>query len=153
MRFLGREHGYRTTRESSFSFLGHAHFNDGFIIFFDLQYLADYFDSHNEWHKQLLAVNLVHISPPGAGMALLDGAARLLPPGGPLILYGPWRVRGEPLAPSNLAFDSALKERDKSYGLRELTAFAAEAGRRGLALAERRTMPANNLMLRFVRAD
>ena len=100
----------------------------------------------------VLAINLVHISPPEAGMALLDGAARLLPPGGPLILYGPWRVQGEPLALSNLAFDTALKERDLSYGLRELTAFAAEADKRGLELAERRAMPANNLMLRFVRA-
>jgi hypothetical protein len=100
----------------------------------------------------ILAVNLVHISPPEAGMALLDGAARLLPPSGPLILYGPWRVRGEPLAPSNLAFDQALRERDPAYGLRELGAFAAEARTRGLRLAERRPMPANNLMLRFVAA-
>jgi hypothetical protein len=97
----------------------------------------------------VLAINLVHISPPEAGLALLDGAARLLPPGAPLILYGPWRVPGEPLAPSNLAFDAALKERDPSYGLRDLRAFAAEASRRGLPLAERRAMPANNLMLRF----
>ncbi len=98
----------------------------------------------------ILAINMVHISPPEAGMALLDGAARLLPPQAPLILYGPWRVRGEPLAPSNLAFDQALKERDSSFGLREVGAFAAEAASRGLRLAERRTMPANNLMLRFV---
>lgn len=99
----------------------------------------------------VLAINLVHISPPEAGLALLDGAARLLQPGGPLILYGPWRVRGQPLAPSNLAFDAALKERDPSYGLREVGAFANEAGARGFRLAERRAMPANNLMLRFVR--
>jgi hypothetical protein len=100
----------------------------------------------------ILAINLVHISPLDAGMALLDGAARLLPPGAPLILYGPWRIRGQPLAPSNLAFDQALKAREPSYGLREVGAFAAEASKRGLRLAERRTMPANNLMLRFVAA-
>lgn len=98
----------------------------------------------------LLAVNLVHISPPDASEGLLDGAARLLPPGAPLILYGPWRVRGEPLAPSNLAFDQALKARDPSFGLRELGAFADQARARGLRLAQRRPMPANNLMLRFV---
>jgi hypothetical protein len=100
----------------------------------------------------ILAINLVHISPPAAGIGLLDGAARLLAPGAPLILYGPWRVRGEPLVPSNLAFDAALKERDPRYGLRELTAYSAEARSRGLVLTERRAMPANNLMLRFVRA-
>ncbi|WP_300975222.1 DUF938 domain-containing protein [Sphingomonas sp. LHG3406-1] len=97
----------------------------------------------------ILAVNLVHISPWEASLGLFAGAARLLPAGAPLILYGPWRVRGEPLAPSNLAFDAALKERDPRYGLRELTAFAAEARKHGLALARRVGMPANNLMLRF----
>lgn len=98
----------------------------------------------------LVAINLVHISPPAASIGLLDGAARLLPPGGSLILYGPWRVRGEPLAPSNLAFDGALRERDPTFGLRDVGAFAAEARARGLRLTERRSMPANNLMLRFV---
>jgi hypothetical protein len=102
--------------------------------------------------EAVLAINLVHISPQEAGLALLDGAARLLPSGAPLILYGPWRVPGEPLAPSNLAFEAALKDRDPSYGLRDLHAFAEEAVKRGLRLTERRTMPANNLMLRFVAA-
>ena len=48
-------------------------------------------------------------------------------------------------------FDAALKERDSRFGLRELSTFAAEARAAGLALAERRVMPANNLMLRFER--
>ncbi|GAA4036676.1 DUF938 domain-containing protein [Sphingomonas rosea] len=101
----------------------------------------------------ILAVNLVHISPPEASTGLLAGAARLLSPGAPLILYGPWRVPGQPLAPSNLAFDAALKERDSRYGLRDLAAFAEQARTHGFTLAERRAMPANNLMLRFVRAS
>ncbi|GAA4003054.1 DUF938 domain-containing protein [Sphingomonas humi] len=99
----------------------------------------------------VLAINLVHISPPDASTGLLAGAARLLPPGAPLILYGPWRVNGELLVYSNRAFDQKLKERDPTYGLRELTAFAAQASAAGFDLAERRDMPANNLMLRFVR--
>lgn len=99
----------------------------------------------------ILAVNLVHISPPEAAGALLAGAARLLPAGAPLILYGPWRVRGEALAPSNLAFDAALKERDPRYGLRDLSDFADKVRGAGFSFAERRAMPANNLMLRFVR--
>ncbi len=99
----------------------------------------------------VLAVNLVHISPPEASTGLLAGAARLLPPGAPLILYGPWRVEGELLVYSNFAFDQKLKERDPRFGLRELTAFAAQARDAGFDLAERRDMPANNLMLRFER--
>ncbi|NJC05662.1 cyclopropane fatty-acyl-phospholipid synthase-like methyltransferase [Sphingomonas kaistensis] len=99
----------------------------------------------------ILAVNLVHISPPEANTGLLAGAARLLSPRTPLILYGPWRVQGQLLVYSNAAFDAKLKERDPRFGLRDLGAFAAEARDAGFDLAERRDMPANNLMLRFVR--
>lgn len=100
----------------------------------------------------VVAINLLHISPWAASLCLLDGAARLLPAGAPLILYGPWRVQGEKLANSNHQFDQSLRARDPRFGLRELGAFSAMAAERGFTLAERRDMPANNLMLRFVRA-
>jgi hypothetical protein len=95
----------------------------------------------------VLAINMVHISPWAAALGLLDGAARLLVPGQPLILYGPWIERGVALAPSNEAFDADLRARDPEWGLREVETFAAEASPRGFELAERRLMPANNLML------
>src|SRR4051812_26613836 len=38
----------------------------------------------------VLSINMVHISPWRSALGLLDGAARVLPSGGPLILYGPW---------------------------------------------------------------
>ena len=100
----------------------------------------------------LLAINLLHISPWEVSLGLLDGAARLLPPEGPLIFYGPWRVAGEPLAESNLQFEDQLKERDARFGLREVDVFATEAEARGLHLKEQRVMPANNRMLLFRRA-
>ena len=95
----------------------------------------------------VLSINMVHISPWESALGLLDGAARLLPPGGPLILYGPWLTDAIPTAPSNLAFDSDLRRRDPSWGLRRVEDFAAAAGERGLGLVETRPMPANNLML------
>ncbi|CAA9532816.1 MAG: SAM-dependent methyltransferase [uncultured Sphingomonas sp.] len=97
----------------------------------------------------VLAINMVHISPWAASLGLLDGAALLLPAGGPLILYGPWIVEGEPTAPSNLLFDADLKRRNPSWGLRRVGDLAAEAARRGLALEAERAMPANNRMLLF----
>lgn len=95
----------------------------------------------------VLSINMVHISPWSSAIGLIDGAARLLPAGAPLILYGPWLQEGVAAAPSNLAFDADLKRRDPSWGLRMVEDFVAEAGRRGLDLLETREMPANNLML------
>lgn len=99
----------------------------------------------------ILNINMVHIAPPEAGLGLLDGAARLLAEGAPLILYGPWLEEGVAPAPSNLAFDADLKARNPSWGLRTVERFAAQAATRGLQLVERRAMPANNLMLLFRR--
>ena len=93
----------------------------------------------------VLSINMVHISPWPAALGLISGAGRLLAPGAPLILYGPWLEQGVTPAPSNLAFDADLRARDPGWGLREVEAFAAVAP--GFALEQRRAMPANNLML------
>lgn len=99
----------------------------------------------------LININMVHIAPVAAAFGLLDGAARLLRSGSPLILYGPWLEQGVEAAPSNLAFHRSLQDRDPRWGLRTVEWFAGEAARRGFELVERRPMPANNLMLLFRR--
>lgn len=97
----------------------------------------------------MLCINMVHISPWEASLGLLEGAGRLLGEGAPLILYGPWLEEGVATAPSNQAFDSSLRERDPSWGLRRVDIFAREAALKGMVLAGRVEMPSNNLMLRF----
>ena len=97
----------------------------------------------------ILCVNMVHISPWAASLGLLDGAARLLPDGAPLILYGPWLEEEVEPAPSNLAFDESLRNRNPEWGLRIKQVFADEASLRGFALVGRVAMPSNNIMLRF----
>ena len=97
----------------------------------------------------VLCINMVHISPWEASLGLLDGAAKLLRAGAPLILYGPWLEEQVDTAPSNLAFDQSLRARDPRWGLRRVGDFAVEAARCDLVLVERRAMPANNIMLRF----
>ena len=95
----------------------------------------------------VLSINMVHISPWASALGLIEGAARLLPAGGPLILYGPWLTDAMPTAPSNLDFDADLRRRDPEWGLRRVEDFAAAAKERGLELVATRQMPANNLML------
>lgn len=99
----------------------------------------------------ILSINMVHISPWTSALGLLDGAARLLAPEAPLILYGPWVRDDTATAPSNLDFDSQLKSRNPEWGLRRVEEFSAAAEERGLQLVELRAMPANNMMLFFRR--
>ena len=99
----------------------------------------------------LLSINMVHISPWRSALGLIAGAERLLAPGAPLILYGPWLKDDMATAPSNLDFDADLKRRDPEWGLRRVEDFADAAGERGLSLVETRPMPANNMMLLFRR--
>ncbi len=100
----------------------------------------------------ILCINMVHISPWDATLGLFTGAARLLAPGAPLILYGPYVEPGVPTAESNQAFDASLRARDPAWGLRHTDAVKAAATAARFAFAERRAMPANNLMLLFRRA-
>lgn len=99
----------------------------------------------------VLCINMVHISPWEATLGLFAGAARLLAPGAPLVLYGPYVEPDVPTAESNLAFDVSLRARNPAWGLRDTDALKATAGDAGLSFAERRAMPANNLMLLFRR--
>lgn len=99
----------------------------------------------------ILCINMVHISPWKATLGLFAGAARLLAPGAPLILYGPYIEADVPTAASNLDFDANLRARNPEWGLRDRDAVEAAAADAGLAFADRRAMPANNLMLLFRR--
>jgi SAM-dependent methyltransferase len=99
----------------------------------------------------VLSINMVHISPWASALGLLAGAAQLLTPDRPLILYGPWIRDGVATAPSNLAFDRDLKARNPRWGLRSVEEFEAAAARRGFRLEQTRDMPANNMMLLFRR--
>lgn len=97
----------------------------------------------------VLCVNMVHISPWAATLGLLGGARRLLTAGAPLVLYGPYRRAGVPLAAGNAAFDLSLRDRDPAWGLRAVEHVAAAAA--GFTLDRIVPMPADNLTLVFRR--
>lgn len=98
------------------------------------------------------AFNLVHIAPWAVAEALFAGAGRQLPPGGLLVLYGPFKRADTPLAESNARFDEALRARDPRWGIRDLTALEALAAAAGLEALQVHEMPANNLCLVWRRA-
>lgn len=100
----------------------------------------------------LVCCNMIHISPWSATEALLQGAAKLLSPGGVLFLYGPYITEDPPTAPSNLAFDEDLRRRNPEWGLRKLEEVVALAAGNGLPLQEVVEMPANNLSVIFRRS-
>lgn len=89
----------------------------------------------------VLCVNVLHVAPSECAEALVRGAGRVLAPGAPLVVYGPFRRRGEPLAGRLSRLDAQLRAHDPALGVRELEGFAELAARYGLALDEVLAMP------------
>jgi SAM-dependent methyltransferase len=99
----------------------------------------------------VLCINMIHISPWEATQGLIRGAACVLPPGGLLYLYGPYRRSGQHTAPSNEAFDADLRRRNPLWGVRDMEAVAALAAEARFAAPRIVPMPANNFSLLFRR--
>jgi len=99
----------------------------------------------------LLAINVIHISPPEVLSGLMRGAGELLSTGGLLFTYGPYRIGGEQTAPSNAQFELWLKSLDPRFGVRDLEQVMREAEAHELEFVERVAMPANNFTLVFRR--
>jgi hypothetical protein len=99
----------------------------------------------------IVCINMIHISPWGSAIGLFEGAARLLSPGAPLYLYGPYKQAGAHTAPSNAAFDADLRQQNPQWGVRDLEAVVELGVSLGFSEPAVTPMPANNLSLVFVR--
>lgn len=99
----------------------------------------------------VLCANMIHIAPWACCAGLMQGAARHLSAEGRLITYGPYLEDEVDTAPGNVAFDADLRARNPAWGLRRREAVEAVAAQAGLVLRERVAMPANNLLLVWVR--
>ncbi|MGL5034319.1 MAG: DUF938 domain-containing protein [Microcystaceae cyanobacterium] len=97
----------------------------------------------------IVTINMIHISPWSAWEGLIKGASNLLTMGGILYLYGPYKQKDQPLAPSNEAFDQSLKSRNPDWGLRDLETVVKFAASYQFKLQEVIPMPANNLSVIF----
>ncbi|GIQ77522.1 DUF938 domain-containing protein [Bradyrhizobium sp. RD5-C2] len=105
---------------------------------------------------KLLAIfcaNVIHIAPWRVAEGLFAGAARHLRADGRLFLYGPFKRGGKHTALSNAVFDTSLRDRDAEWGVRDIADLETLAESVGLKLDGTFEMPANNMILTFVRKD
>lgn len=99
----------------------------------------------------VLCVNVLHAAAPECAEALCRGAARVLPPGGPLVVYGAFRRRGAPLEGRLARIDGKLRAADPGLGVREVEALAEAAGRHGLSVEREVAMPEEGDLLLVLR--
>ncbi len=99
----------------------------------------------------IVTVNVVHISPWAVCQGLLAGAGRLLPSGGVLYLYGPFKRAGQHTTASNAEFDASLQARNSEWGVRNLDDIVALGKDAGLVLDSVIDMPSNNFSVIFRR--
>lgn len=97
----------------------------------------------------IVNINMIHIAPWSACLGLMAGARRILPLGGILYLYGPFKQGGKQTAPSNTAFDESLRMQNPEWGVRDLDEVVAVAQAQHLSLVKTVAMPANNLSIIF----
>ncbi len=97
----------------------------------------------------IVNINMIHISPWETCLGLMAGAKRILPVGGILYLYGPYKRNGKHTAPSNQAFDQSLRSQNPEWGVRNLEDVVSVAQENSLVLQEIVPMPANNLSVVF----
>jgi len=103
------------------------------------------------WWRQradaLLCANVLHVAPPEAQEWLLAGAERVLPPGGPLLVLGPFHAGGGPMTASLADLDRRLRATSPSLGVRDADELERAAAAHGLAPVERVPMPGGDLLL------
>jgi len=101
----------------------------------------------------IMSINMIHISAWEACLGLLRNASRVLPTGGVLYLYGPFKVGGVHIAPSNAEFDLSLQSQNPAWGVRNLDDVAEEALKQNFQLMKTIRMPANNFSVIFQKKD
>ena len=95
--------------------------------------------------------NTCHIMSWPEALAMVEGAAGVLKPGGLLVIYGPFTLGGKHTASSNASFDTTLRQQDPDMGIRDALELIGHGRKHGLEAAADVAMPANNRTLVFKR--
>jgi len=97
----------------------------------------------------LLNINMIHIAPWDACLGLFHLAKKIISPDGFIYLYGPFKVGGLHTSESNNKFDISLRERNSSWGVRNLEDVINIAKNCGFFYYDVHEMPVNNKSLIF----
>lgn len=100
----------------------------------------------------VFTANTCHIMDWGGVELMFAGAQRLLPPGGPLLVYGPFNRHGQFTSPGNRDLDRWARTTFPGGGIRDIEAVDGLAGRSGFESMADHEMPANNRLLVFKKA-
>lgn len=99
------------------------------------------------------SANTLHIMSSQEVARFFGGLGRVLTADAVLAVYGPFNYGGRFTSDSNAAFDSSLRARSASMGIRDFEAIDALARAVGLQLLEDCAMPANNRALVWQRNE
>jgi hypothetical protein len=110
-------------------------------------------DVTKQWPGQLFdavySSNTAHIMSWESVCAMFAGVGGCLLPGGVFCLYGPFNEEGRFSSVSNQEFDSGLRARDATQGIRDLEALDTLASGQQMKLQQQFRLPANNCLLVF----
>lgn len=97
----------------------------------------------------IVNINMLHIAPWSCCQGLFAGAKRILGDEGVVLIYGPFKERGQHTSASNEAFDANLRAENAAWGIRDVAAVTAVAREADFERTQTIPMPANNQVLVF----
>ncbi len=105
----------------------------------------------NDKFDGVFSANTAHIMSFAAVECMIDKVAQCLIDGGKFCLYGPLNQNGEFTSDSNMEFDANLKMQDPAMGIRNLEDLGSMAEEHGLHRASLYAMPANNMIVVWIK--
>lgn len=107
--------------------------------------------SQNQWpdarYDVVFSANTLHIMSWQAVNDFFEGMKQAVSNSGLLVVYGPFKYRGDFTSVSNREFDQSLRMRDAAMGIRDFEEVNELAEMSGLELQADHKMPANNQCL------
>ncbi|MFA0810395.1 DUF938 domain-containing protein [Microbulbifer epialgicus] len=114
-------------------------------------------DVDNDWPElsadAVFTANTLHIMSRESVERFFRKLPSVLQPGGQLIVYGPMKIDGTFIGPSNAEFDQWLKERNPASGIRDLEWLDQLAENSGMFREELNFLPANNQLVVWRKND